>query len=137
VDPGGANSIVRLVGVYDADGTLRGELAYWIGARLGRAHCALCDITHGAAREKSAWKACRAGLPVPFDTFHRDDQPDDVRAAIGDSLPAVAAETVGGVVTLLGPNELEACDGGVDALVAAIEQAVEAHALAWPSSVDV
>ena len=25
--------IVRLIGVYDADATMRGELAYWVGAR--------------------------------------------------------------------------------------------------------
>ena len=130
----GSNSIVRLIGVYDADGTLRGEVAYWIGARLGRAHCGLCDITHGVTREKSAWKACREGLPVPFDTFHRDDQPTEVRAAIGDGLPAVVAETGRGIVSLLGPRELDACGGDVDALVSAIEQAVDAHALAWPTN---
>src|SRR6478735_10675397 len=79
------NRIVRLIGVYDADGTVRGELAYWVGARLGRAHCALCDITHGLIRERADWKACRASLPVPFDTFHRDDQPEAVRGAIGDA----------------------------------------------------
>jgi hypothetical protein len=31
----------RLVGVYNADGSVRGELTYFINARLGRAHCAL------------------------------------------------------------------------------------------------
>ena len=63
--------IVRLVGVYDADATFRGELSYWVGARLGRRHCALCDITHGTVRERPEWAACRTGLPIPFDTFHR------------------------------------------------------------------
>jgi hypothetical protein len=71
--------IKGLVGIYNAEGTLRGELTYWVGARLGREHCGLCDITHGSVREKAEWKRCRAGLPVPFDTFHRDDQPDDIR----------------------------------------------------------
>ena len=42
-----AARVVRFVGVYNAEGTLRGEVAYWIGARLGLGHCALCDITHG------------------------------------------------------------------------------------------
>jgi hypothetical protein len=123
----------RLVGVYDADGTLRGEVAYWIGARLGRAHCALCDITHGALREKSAWQACRMGLPIPFDTYHRDDQPDAVRAAVGGNLPAVVAETEAGIVVLLGPAELEACGGEPERLVAAIEAAVVARGVAWPA----
>ena len=127
-------SIVRLVGVYHADGTLRGELTYFVGTRLGRAHCSLCDITHGAVRERAAWRQCRAGLPVPFDTYHRDDQPDAVRTASGDTTPVVVAETDGGVVTLVGPDELAACGGSIDALLAAIERGVEAHGLDWPAT---
>jgi hypothetical protein len=128
-----APAIVRLVGVYHADGTLRGELAYFVGARLGRAHCSLCDITHGAVRERAAWKQCTDGLPVPFDTYHRDDQPDAVRAATGNTTPVVVAETTDGIVTVVGPAELDACDGSIDALVAAVERGVEANGLDWPA----
>ena len=116
--------IVRLIGVYDADGTLRGELAYWFGARLGRAHSALCEITHGLARERSDWKACRDGLPVSFDTFHRDDQPEAVRNATGDVAPVVVAETASGIVGLLESADLDACVGSVHRLVDAIEHAI-------------
>ena len=114
--------IVRLVGVYDAGSTLRGELAYWVGARLGRRHCALCDITHGALRQRPEWKTCRAALPVPFDTYHRDDQPDAIRVAAHGQAPAVVAVTDGGNVLLLAPGDLEACNGSIDRLVEAIEQ---------------
>ena len=61
-------TVRRIVGVYDADGTWRGEVAYWIGARLGRAYCALCEITHSPFREKTRWKECAEGMPVPFET---------------------------------------------------------------------
>ena len=126
---GAPERIQRLVGVYDADHTLRGEITYWIGARLGRAHCALCDITHGSVRQRPDWKACRAGLPVPFDTFHRDDQPAEVRAAAGGTAPVVVAETDDRIVVLLGPAELEACHGSVDAMMAAIERALDERGL--------
>lgn len=128
-----ASRLIRLIGVYDADGTPRGELTYWVGARLGRAHCALCDITHGLARERADWKACRSGLPVPFDTYHRDDQPEPVRRATGDTAPVVVAETDRGLVRLLGPAELDACDGSVDSLVDAVERSVQRERLTWPS----
>ena len=127
-------SLRRLVGVYDADHTLRGELSYWVGARLGRAHCSLCDITHGTFREKPDWQACRMGLPIPFDTFHRDDQPDAVRAAVAGAAPVVVAETDDGdIVPLLAGPALDACGGSVDALVAAVEQAVADAGLTWPT----
>jgi hypothetical protein len=123
--------IVRLVGVYDADGTVRGELVYWVGARLGRRHCSLCEITHGSVRQRPEWKACRAGLPVSFDTFHRNDQPEAVRAASGGRAPVVIAETDSGHVLLLDPQDLDACDGSIDRLIAAIEQSAAGLGLVW------
>ncbi len=129
-------SVTRLVGVYDANGTLRGELAYWIGARLGRRHCSLCDITHSSVRQRPEWKACRATLAVPFDTYHRDDQPASVRSAAGDRAPVVTAELGDGTtVVLLAPAEVDACDGAIDRLVAAIEAAMAQAELGWPGPV--
>jgi len=133
-DPAPTRRIVRLVGVYDADSTLRGELAYWVGASLGRRHCSLCEITHGSVRQRPGWKACQAGLPVPFDTFHRNDQPDPIRTASGGQAPVVVAETDTGPVLLLAPGDLEACHGSIERLVEAIEQCAVRLGLTWAAS---
>lgn len=117
----------RLVGVYDADGTVLGELSYFVKARLGRAHCALCSVTHGLVREREDWRAARRSLPVEFDTVHRDDQPDEVRRVAGGVLPAVVAEPVDGVpVLLLDGAAIEACGGDPGALVDRVRAAAEA-----------
>ena len=131
--PTSSRRIIGLVGVYDADSTLRGELTYWIGARLGRRHCSLCEITHGSIRQRPAWKQCQAGLPLPFDTFHRNDQPASIRAATYDQAPVVVAVTDDGSVLLLSPAELAACDGSIELLVAAIEHATDRLDLVWAS----
>ena len=123
--------INRLIGVYDANGTLRGEVAYWIGARLGRRHCSLCDVTHGLFTVKGEWKRCREGLPVPFDTFHRDDQPDEVRLATDDQAPSVLAETADGLVVLLDGPRIELAGGEPQRLMQAIEAAARAVSLEW------
>jgi len=130
-DTAPTQGIVRLVGVYDADSTLRGELAYWVGARLGRRHCSLCEITHGSVRPRPEWKACQAGLPVRFDTYHRNDQPDPIRDAAGGQSPVVVAETDAGHRLLLGPADLESCDGSTDLLIEAIERSSEHLGLTW------
>ena len=127
-------TVRRLIGIYDADSTLRGELSYWVGARLGRAHCALCDITHGLVREREDWKRVKADLPVPFATFHRDDRPAEVAAAIGDVAPVVVADTAMGAVRLLGPRELQTCTSSPQRLITAIQRAVDAAGLIWPPS---
>ena len=129
--PSNLPKLVRLIGVYDADGTLRGELTYWVGARLGRTHCALCEITHGIVRERDDWRRCRDDLAVPFVVFHRDDQPRGVRAATDGVTPVIVAETSQGFVALLFPDDLEACGGAPDRLIDAIECAVTAKHLAW------
>lgn len=126
-----AEQIDRLIGVYDADGTLQGELAYWVGARLGRAHCSLCEITHGLVRERADWKSCKEGLDVPFDTFHRNDQPPSVRVAANNIAPVVVAQSSAGITVLLGPEELDSCAGSVDSLMSAIEDAVLREGLEW------
>jgi hypothetical protein len=130
-DAARTEQIVGLVGVYDADSTVRGELAYWLGARLGRRHCALCEITHGSVRQRPEWKAYQCRLPVPFDTFHRNDQPDTIRAAAGGEAPVVVAETDSRHVLLLDARDLEACHGSIDRLIEAIEHAVARVELTW------
>lgn len=122
---GPVSTVRRFVGVYDADGTALGELSYFLRARVGLAHCALCDITHGRVRERSDWRACRDALPAPFQTFHRDDQPADVRAAANGVAPVVLAETDDGLVVVATPDDLERCAGSPERLAAHLSTAVE------------
>lgn len=119
-----ADTVTALTGVYHADGTVIGELRYWIGARLGRAHCALCDITHGSVREKAGWRAARAELPVPFRAVHLDERSAAEAAASEGSTPCVLAHTDAGVDVLLGPAQLEACGGDPAWLVAELRRAL-------------
>jgi hypothetical protein len=99
-----------------------------------RRHCSLCDITHGSVRQRPEWTACQAGLPVPFDSFHRNDQPACVRAAAHGQAPGVVAETDTGHVVLLAPGELDTCEGSIDRLVEAIEQSAERLGLTWATA---
>ena len=85
-------------------------------------------------RERPEWTRCRSALPVPFDTYHRDNQPDAVRAVIGDGAPAVVAETVDGFVPVLDSAGLAECRGSIEALVEAVEHKLAKSRLAWPTS---
>ncbi|MEY3681000.1 MAG: hypothetical protein RL547_1613 [Actinomycetota bacterium] len=123
--------VIRLIGVYDANGSLRGEVAYWVGARLGRRHCSLCDVTHGAFTEKREWRNCRESLPVPFDTYHRDDQPESIRRATGDRAPVVVAETDSDLVILLTGDEIAIARGDPARFAELIEDAMRSRGLEW------
>jgi hypothetical protein len=106
-----SSNITELIGVYDADATLLGEVSYWVGARLGITHCSLCELTHGLFAKKSEWKQCADSLSVPFRLFHRDDAPNDVITALDGKFPAVLLRTTEGVTTILTKDELENFDG--------------------------
>jgi hypothetical protein len=110
------NPIVEFIGIYDADSTLRGEISYWIGARLGRSHCSLCDITHGVFTQKKEWTQCASALSVPFVTFHRNDAPQDVLEAARGTFPVVLARTSDSLAIVVSPQELDALQGSSEQL---------------------
>lgn len=122
--------IERLVGVYDADGTLFGELSYVVGHALGRRSCALCDITHGTLRRRPEFDAAAASLGVPFDLVHRDERSSEVAALTDGALPCVVAEGDGGRVVLLDAATLAQCGKDPGALVEAIRAAADQASLA-------
>ena len=132
--PMDSTTVIRgLVGVYHADGGLRGELAYLIGKVRGTAECALCDVTHHAAGRKREWRALTGQLNVPFDLVHLNERTPEVRAASDGRTPCVLARTDGGLVTLLGPAELTALDGSVARFAARLRSATQRAGLSWPT----
>lgn len=70
-------------------------------------------------------------LAVPFDTYHRNDQPSAVRELTNGATPVVVAETDAGMVLLLQRHEIDSCNGSGDRLVEVIEAAVTNAALSW------
>lgn len=117
-----SSDISGFVGVYDADSTVVGEISYWIGARFGRRHCSLCELTHGLFTVKDEWKQCAANLGVPFVTHHRNDAPADVLAAAAGSFPVVLARTPDGLEVVLDHDALEEFDGSTRGFIAWLEQ---------------
>jgi hypothetical protein len=115
--PGVKSQIIEFIGVYDADSTLRGEISYWIGARLGRTHCSLCEITHGLFTQKKQWGHCQEELPVPFLTFHRNDAPQDVLAATQGQFPIVLMRTSDSLSVVASSAQLDAMQGSPDYLL--------------------
>jgi hypothetical protein len=117
----------QLIGIYDADATIIGEVSYWIGARLGLRHCSLCDVTHGLVAEKASWRSCKESLPLPFVTYHRNDMPDDVRAVVGSALPAVVIRRGGTVSHLLSASEIDTAQGSAERLAEMISAKLDAQ----------
>ena len=113
---------VQFVGIYDADGTLVGELRYALGKVTGRAKCALCDITHGWNPTGSRqWKQACAASPVELDLVHRDEATPAQLASV-TALPAIASRDGDGWREIMTPADIADCDGSPEALLSRLAQ---------------
>jgi hypothetical protein len=121
--------IERLVGVYDADGGLVGELRYVVGRVLGRRHCALCDVTHRGLRPKRQWAALCDALPVPVELVHLDGRSGSVRQASLGRTPCVLAQVDDELVVLVEARDIAACRGDVSVFEEHLRQAARSRHL--------
>jgi hypothetical protein len=103
-----------LVGVYRADGGVKGELRYLIGQYLKGESCTLCDITHSPFRRKAAWDQQVAKLGIPFDLLHLNELDPSLAEFIGDRAACVVAETSDNLTLLIGNDELAELEGSVE-----------------------
>jgi hypothetical protein len=125
-------TVVRgLVGVYNGDGGIRGELAYALGKLRGTAECALCDITHRGIRTNPRWKDVVCELAVPFELVHRDERTAGVAQVTGDHTPAVVAATDDGHRLVMGPADFAGVDGDAAEFVRVLRWRVAEAGLAW------
>lgn len=113
----------RLVGVYNADGSLLGELRYLLGRARGTVHCALCETTHGLIRRRRDFdRACMA-LEEPLELRHRDELDPEQAAVVQGRLPCILVIEARPEI-LLGPEELEECAGDPARLITRINDAL-------------
>ena len=119
----------ELYAVYDADGSLSGELAYLAGKLMGVRDCALCDISHGwNPLGKRAWRVAQrqtSQRTFQITWLHRDEQPPAMSSLTNGKLPAVILRLQGHYQILLSKSELAACDGDLKQFEIALARKLE------------
>jgi hypothetical protein len=128
------STFTKLFVVYDADGTLIGEISYILGHALGLRECSACDITHslsqigqGTGGEKPAWTAFKNSLTIPVVQLHRNDLDSSEKwIALKNQLPLIVGECENGLLKVVCSSEqLKICQGKVEKLKVLIESALE------------
>ena len=114
----------RLVAVWDSDAGLIGDLSYLFRKLVRGQGCALCDISHGAVRPKSAWTDLTSRFDPPLEARYRDQLEPEAAAACGHAFPCVLAMTDRGWTVVLTRDQLEACEGDVARFEAALRAAL-------------
>ena len=107
---------VKYVGIYNADGTILGEISYVAKKLAGRGSCALCDITHGWTGRKKAFDQACSTADIEIELLHRNEAtPEQLVAA--SQLPAVIRHDGTSWTLVLGPTDLDACQADPDELM--------------------
>ena len=116
----------KLYAIYDADGSLFGELAYLWGKCTGQAQCALCDLSHGwNPLGRKVWRE-RGGLARSLNCVHRDEMPELLLAQVMQELPCVVVDRGGHLEILISREALEACGDDFKAFELLLEEKLRA-----------
>lgn len=108
--------------IYDADGSFIGEARYLRDKCLGKAECALCDLSHGwNLMGRSDWRR-RKGVAASLNWLHRDELPRHVTAQVRGQLPCVAVDRGGEIEIVIGREALRGCEGDFSVFEHLLEQ---------------
>lgn len=133
-----SSPIVRITGIYNADGGLAGEVRYVVGHLLGMTECALCDVTHSPVRRKPEWDRMVSRFGIPIVVKHRNELDERLTDAIGGlALPVVFAQRADGSVDVaMDAAMLASLDGSVPRFEEALREALERgprREMGWPT----
>jgi len=103
--------ILRLIGVYNANGTLLGELAYLIRKKLGIRDCVLCDITYRGFRKNKEWLEHPKSKNVEL--IYLNDRNEELREFTDQKTPCIVGQVKGGYVMVINKDELRRLKGNV------------------------
>jgi len=121
--------------IYDADGSLFGEIVYAAKKLLGW-HCSACHITHGPKTEKEQFLHLRRNGWGSADVrnLHRDEMDPDLLAFVHRSatLPCVVAKTSRKYMVLLTREDLDECDGSVPCFQRKVNSELARHSILIP-----
>ena len=74
---------IQVIGIYNAHGTLKGELTFISKKLLGLAECALCDLTHGwSPFGKKSWKKHCQASALEFIFLHLEELSAELHQAV-------------------------------------------------------
>lgn len=116
------NKSVELICVYDANGSLLGELNYLWKKAFHSFTCSMCDITHNLITTKKKWKTAVQNCRYNISTYHLDDQPTLIKKTTQNNTPCVVKVEGSSSYILISNDELKTIDGNVDSFFSLIDK---------------
>ena len=105
---------VKIYCIYNAEGSIFGELKYLYNKYVRDIKCSMCDITHNTLSEKKEWKNRCMVSHLKIECLHLDELPKDIENLVEGNTPCVVAKTSSTNEIIIENKELIAMKGNVD-----------------------
>ncbi len=105
---------VKIYCIYNAEGSIFGELKYFYNKYIRDIKCSMCDITHNTLSEKKEWKKRCMVSSLKIECLHLDELPKDIENLVEGNTPCVVAKTSSTNEIIIEDKELIAMKGNVD-----------------------
>ena len=118
--------------IYNASGTLGGELTYLYGKYFQDEHCELCDITHSTVSAKPEWKAWISALKCENYVLHTNEAEEMKVDYSSFELPVVLVDRGNGLEELVTKKEMAQSGKGVEAFGVLFYRKLDQFGLSCP-----
>ena len=108
------NEKVKIYCIYNAEGSIFGELKYLYNKFIRDIKCSMCDITHNILSKKREWKKRCMVSPLKIECLHLDELPKDIENLVEGNTPCVVVKTSSTNEIIIDDKELIAMKGNVD-----------------------
>ena len=105
---------IKIYCIYNAEGSLFGEINYLWKKYTSNFKCSLCDITHNIFFEKYEWKKNAQKIKVKLETIHLDEQSSTLKKITKSKTPCVILKKNNKYTFLVNNFELDKMKGDVN-----------------------
>ena len=105
--------IKRLYCIYNANGSLIGEISYLWKKLFSDFDCSLCNISHNTFTEKRIWKKEISNFKYELEMLHLDEQSEDLQSFTKGATPCVVSKGESGFKIILSESQLKKINGDV------------------------
>ena len=121
------NEIQKIYCIYNAEGTLKGELKYIYDKFFNNIKCSMCEITHNTFLLKKRWNEKYSQFGTKIECLHLNELPKNIKELVINKTPCVVGQTNSRNKILLNDNELIKIKGDVDSFFTALEIKIQIY----------
>ena len=119
------SELQKIYCIYNAEGSLIGELEYIYNKYVNNIKCSMCEITHSTISPKRKWKEKCSTFGTKIECLHLDELPNDMKKLVKDKTPCVVGQINSVKTILMHDNELIKMSGNVDSFFRFLDQKIK------------